>query len=478
VDGPAQPRLLRHARPPLSLGIAVVVVGVAATTLVLYPLGDAAPRSSLGVLYLLVVLVASTWWGLRLGVAAALLSAAAFNWFHIPPTGHFTIAESENWVALVTFVVVAVVTSGISELARQRAAEADARRREADLAAEMARLLLGGEDLRDGMALTAQRIASALDCTSASIERGAADGGDRRIALALRDSDGTAVGTLLLPGDLPAAVSERARARIVPALEALLAAAIHREELRDEVVETAALRKSDVVKTAVLRAVSHDLRSPLTAIVTAGEALGSPLLDPEDRRELSDGVVAEGQRLAGLIDKLLDLSRLEAGSALPRPDWCAVDEVLHAAGDGLRPAAGSVTYAIAADLPLVRADSAQLERVFGNLIENAVRHSGGQPVSVRARAVGSRLVVRIVDRGPGIPENLHDRIFTPFYQASARPSAGGPPAANPGAGLGLAIARGFVEANGGRLRVESLPGQGSTFVVELPIPDEEPEDPS
>ena len=460
-----RPRVLQAARPAAATGVLVVLGGVAAVTALLYPLSDAAPRASLGVLYLLVVLVASTWWGMWLGVGAAVLSAAAYNWFHIPPTGRFTVAQSENLVALATFVVVAVVTSAISDLARQRAAEADARRREADLAAEMARALLGGDDLAAGLAHTAQRVALALDSPSAALELGAVDGDARRVAIALRDPTGGTIGTLLLPADLPGGGLDRARTRVVPALEPLLAAARHREELRDEVVETAALRHSDVVKTAVLRAVSHDLRSPLTAIVAAGDALGSPTLDAQDRRELSAGVVAEGERLAGLIDKLLDLSRLEAGSAAPRPDWSSVEEVLRAAGDGLGVDRTLIAYAIDPDLPLVRADGAQLERAFANLIENAVRHSGGQPVSVRARAVGSRLVVRVVDRGPGIPEAEQERIFLPFHQA---PADGGAPAA--GAGLGLAIARGFVEAGGGRLRVESLPGQGSTFVVELPLP--------
>lgn len=470
MDARPQRLLLRESRPSLAWGVVLVVAGVIVTTALVYPLGEVAPRVSLGVLYLLVVLVAATTWGMGLGIGAALLSAAAFNWFHIPPTGRFTIAQSENWVALSTFLVVAIVTSAISEVARKRAAEAQARRREADLAAEMARVLLEDEALDDGLAQTARRIADALGSPSASIERGGVEPGPRRIALPLRDGEDAVIGTLLLPADLPADDRERAAGRVAPALEPLLAAALHREALRDELVETAALRQSDVVKTAVLRAVSHDLRSPLTAIVTAGEALGSPSLDAEDRRELSAGVVEEGNRLAGLIDKLLDLSRLEAGSAAPRTDWSAVDDVLRAAGDGLAVAPGIITYAIAPDLPLVRADSAQLERAFANLIENAVRHSGGQPVSVRARVVGARLVVRVVDRGPGIAEAEHERIFTPFYQARAATHAGATAA---GSGLGLAIARGFVEANGGRLRVESLPGQGSTFVVELPLPADE-----
>jgi two-component system, OmpR family, sensor histidine kinase KdpD len=456
MDGPRDSGLLRPTPPPPLAGVAVVVAGVALVTVALYPLGDVAPRVSLGVVYLVVVLVASTVWGLWLGIGAALLSAVAFNWFHIPPTGRLSVAQSENWVALATFLVVAVAVSAISEAARQRAAEADARRREADLTAELAGVLLGADRTADALGDAAHRVAAALGSPSAALVVGAEAGDERRVALPVGDA-----GTLLLPADLEPAALERARTRVVPALAPLLAAALHRDALRDEVVETAALRHSDVVKTAILRAVSHDLRSPLTAIVAAGDALGSPSLSDEDRRELSATVVAEGARLARLIDKLLDLSKLEGGSARPRPDWSSLDEVLRAAGEG-QP---GVSYAIDPELPLVRADGAQLERAFANIVENAVRHSGGQPVSVRARAVGPRLVVRVVDRGPGISAAEQERIFAPFHRAEG--AAGG------GAGLGLAIARGFVEANGGRLRVESLPGQGSTFVVELPLPGEE-----
>ena len=186
MSPPRQPRLLQATRPSPALGVAVVVAGVAVTTALLYPLGQVAPRVSLGVVYLLVVLGASTVWGLWMGVGAAVLSAAAFNWFHIPPTGRFTVADSDNWVALLTFLLVAVVTSAVADVARGRAAEADARRREADLAAETARLLLGDDDLDDGMSNAAQRIAQALGSSSAALERGAVAGDDRRVALPLR----------------------------------------------------------------------------------------------------------------------------------------------------------------------------------------------------------------------------------------------------------------------------------------------------
>lgn len=259
--------------------------------------------------------------------------------------------------------------------------------------------------------------------------------------------------------------------RVVPSLEALLAVALEREALQREVVETQALRRSDDIKTSLLRAVSHDLRSPLTAIATTGEALSSPSLTPAERDELAGAVTTEANRLARLVDKLLDLSRLQGGAAPPRPDWCSVDEVLRAAIDETVAPAGGFDVAIDPDLPLIRADAVQLERAFANLLENAVRYGGAHPVAVRARAVGHRVLVRVVDRGPGIAGPELDRIFAPFHRAA--PASGPPPpaaAAHTGSGLGLAIVRGFVEANGGRVWAESLPRQGTTFVVELPLP--------
>ena len=174
------------------------------------------------------------------------------------------------------------------------------------------------------------------------------------------------------------------RERVAPALSTLLAATLDREELTREVVETAALRRSDELKTAILRSVSHDLRSPLTAMVAAGEALGSPDLPDEDRRELAAAIAAEGARLTRLVEKLLDLSRLQAGTATPRRDWCSLEEVIRAAAEGT-----GAKLSLDADLPLIEADAAQLERAFANLLENAVRHSGGRPVSVRARVTAA-----------------------------------------------------------------------------------------
>ena len=136
---------------------------------------------------------------------------------------------------------------------------------------------------------------------------------------------------------------------------------------------------------------------------------------------------------------------------------------MRAAIDDLGCPEGAFKLASTRDLPPVRADAAQLERAFANLLENAYRHSGGHPVSVRARDVGGRILLRVVDRGPGIPQAQRERVFEPFYRSGTERTG------HRGSGLGLAIVRGFVEANGGRVWVESLPGQATSFVVELPV---------
>jgi two-component system sensor histidine kinase KdpD len=436
-----------------ALGVLVAAASLALTTLVLYPLEELASPVSLAVLYLLAVLLVSTLWGLRLGLATSVAAALAFNFFHLPPTGRFTIAESEDVAALLVFLVAAVVASSLSELAATRAREAEQRRREADLAAELAQLLLGRPDPRVALATAAKRIADALEVDSAAVVLKRVEGDSRHAAVPLGD-----FGTLLLP---PAA-ADVARERIAPALTALLAAAVEREALTREVVETNALRRSDEIKTAVLRSVSHDLRSPLTAIVAAGEALSSPSLDAEDRVELADTIAQESRRLARLVDQLIDLARLEAGAAEPREDWCSLEEVIRAAVEDVGAPPERVRLAIAPDLPLIRADEGQLRRAVANLLENALRYGDGHPVSVRARVSGGRILMRVVDQGPGIPPAEHERIFAPFYRA--------PGAAGQGSGLGLAIVRGLVVANRGQVRVESLPGQGTSFVVELPLP--------
>ncbi|HEU5104515.1 MAG TPA: ATP-binding protein [Solirubrobacterales bacterium] len=362
--------------PSVSWGLLATAVVVAVATLVVYPLKDVAPAISLGIVYIPGLLLISSVWGWRLGLLSALLSALAFNWFHIPPTGQLEIAADKDAVALVTFGIVALASSSLAEMARARAAEAERGREETE------RVLGRLRELSD-----------------------------------------------------------------------------ERDRMEAEAIEAGALRRSDELKTALLRSVSHDLRTPLTSIIAAGTALDSPTLTEPERHELSEAVVEQGQRLAHLVENLLDVSRLESGSAQPRREPIDLAGVLEAARESLGGDEALVKFGIGAEIPELVADPVQLERAFANLLGNAVRYGEGRQVLVRSREVGGRLIVRIVDQGPGIPEGERELIFEPFYRREG----------GQGSGLGLSIARGFIEANGGEVAVESMPGQGSTFVVSFPL---------
>jgi two-component system sensor histidine kinase KdpD len=232
--------------------------------------------------------------------------------------------------------------------------------------------------------------------------------------------------------------------------------------LARQAVEAETLRQSDAVKTAVLRAVSHDLRSPLTAIRAASDGLENRALtlDSSDREALWETIRIEVHRLERLVENLLDLSRLDAGPAVRRTEVWTVDILLARALGQLGVEADRVTVSLEEPAP-IRVDATQIERVLVNLLENALKFSSPtDPVSVSASRGAGRVLVRVRDRGPGIVPADRERIFEPFERGSGD---------GRGSGLGLAIARGFAEANGGVIRVESSSEQGgSTFVLDLP----------
>jgi two-component system, OmpR family, sensor histidine kinase KdpD len=218
------------------------------------------------------------------------------------------------------------------------------------------------------------------------------------------------------------------------------------------------------MKTAILRAVSHDLRTPLMAILTSASALVRPdfSLAESERDELLQTVLEEAQRLDRLVANLLDLSRLQAGAAEPRLELVSVDDLIVEALEGLGVDADRVDVTLPEEAPAVRVDGEQIQRALANLLENAIKYSSSaERVGVRVSATSSEVLLRVIDRGPGVPPGDAVRIFSPFQRGSL-------PAAR-GAGLGLAIAQGFAEANGGRVWVESHEGQGATFVLALPL---------
>jgi two-component system sensor histidine kinase KdpD len=341
---------------------------------------------------------------------------------------------------------------------RRRQAEAEHRAREAALLAEVAGTLLESDHVQNELGGIASRLARALGVVRSRIEldsvrRPEADETAHELRAGERN-----VGRVFLRGDPEADVSSR----LLPGLASLLAVAVDRERLGRRAVEAEALRRSDAIKTAILRAVSHDLRSPLTAIRTATESLESETLDLSvaDQAALLTTIDVEAARLDRLVTNLLDLSRLELGAAEPKPELWTVESLVGQALSELGPRADRVSVALSADLPPIEVDGAQIEHVLVNLLDNALKFSpAAEPVELRGEQHDGDVIVRVLDRGPGLSEWELERIFEPF-----EPGRG----ASSGSGLGLAIAKGFAQANGARLEARPNHEGGASFVLSLP----------
>ena len=362
--------MLRRLNLP---AIAGSVAAVAVVTLAIELFKTFVPVLSLGVLYVIAVLVVAAAWGMRYALPVAIASILAFNWFHLPPLHTFTLADGSNWFALAAYVVVAVTVSLLADRVRRRAAEAEQREREAALLAEIASDLLGGRELREELESISERAAQVLGVSRARIELGrhAPPAGEAPHPL---EVDKRLVGTLYLPEGEAPSIAERGR--FLPALASLVGVAVDRERLEQEAVNADALRRSDTVKTAVLQAVSHDLRSPLTAIRAAADGLRSEelQLDEFDRAELVETIDIEARRLERLVSNLLELSRLQADAAAPAPELWPVDELVAQALDELRNS-DRIDVVFTHEVPPVRVDATQIQRVLVNLLENALRFS-------------------------------------------------------------------------------------------------------
>lgn len=442
----------------VALGVSVGVI--AAVTGLVFLLEGLTPVLSLGALYVLAVLPVAVLFGRAWAIGVSIASMVVFNFVFIPPTMTLTLHGGENWLAFGVYVVTGLVAADLATRARRRARIAEDREREAALLAELSTTLLSGASVDAELPRIAEASARLLGAPSARIELGAAIPPARAgTVLELRAGD-QRVGTLVLaPGGT---LDPSAPSRFLPALASVIGIALDRERLAHEALETEALRRSDLLKTALLRAVSHDLRSPLTTIRASLEALasGELELDEERRAVLLQAALVESSRLDRMVRNLLDLSRLEAGAARPAPRLRPVDALLGAAL-GQFSVDDRIDVSFRGAIPLVNVDPAQLERALVNLLENALKFSpAGSRIDVEVQQRGAEVLLRILDHGPGLPAGDHERVFEPFQRGTAARSGSG-------AGLGLAIARGFVEANGGRLWAEAS-GEGAAFVVALP----------
>jgi two-component system sensor histidine kinase KdpD len=444
------------------VGVAAGILTVAAVTGAIAIFENFVPVLSLGVLYVFAVLPVAVLWGVAYGVGVAVASMLTFNFLFLPPVHSFTLADGRNWFALAVYVTTAIVVGGLASSARRRRDDAEQREREAALLADIAAELLRGAPLEGDLGGIAGRAAGVMGVSSARIALGEPEAAHATEAPYPMSVNGRLVGTLYVPQQEEPALG--VRRRLLPALASLLAVARERERLSRDAFETEALRRSDTIKTAVIQAVSHDLRTPLATIEQALDGLesGVLVLSDDDRRELLETIRIEHARLKRFVENLLDLSRLQANAAEARPTLWTADELVSQALEELG-GEERVTVAVPPDAPPVRVDAAQIQRALVNLLENALRVSPPEePVHLRVTATRKDVLIRVTDRGPGVPEAERERIFEPFHRITGRSD-------EPGAGLGLAIARGFAEANGGRVWLESREGQGASFVLALPL---------
>jgi two-component system sensor histidine kinase KdpD len=443
-------------------GVAAGCLAVATVTGAVAIFEDFVPVLSLGVLYVFAVLPVAVLWGVPYGVGVAVASMLTFNFLFLPPTHSLTLADRRNWFALAVYVTTAIVVGGLASSARRRHDDAEQREREAALLADIAAELLRGARLEEDIGSIAERAAGVMGVSSVRISLGEPDPAHADEAPFAMEVGGETIGVLYVPQREEPELG--VRRRLLPALASLLAVARDRDRLARDAFETEALRRSDTIKTAVIQAVSHDLRTPLATIEQALDGLesGELVLSEADRVELLETIRIEHERLKRFVENLLDLSRLQAGAAQSVPELWTGEELVAQAIDELGVDSTRVLVDGRRDLPAVSVDAVQVQRVLVNLLENALSVSPpGETVHVRVSATRKELLIRVTDRGPGIPEDERERIFEPFHRIERR-------SGQRGAGLGLAIARGFTEANGGRLWIESRAGQGASFVLALP----------
>lgn len=460
-------------------GFALAVLGLPVLTLLLQTLGEELSLASDILLFLAMVIVVALVGGLWPALLAAVAGSLLLNYFFTPPLRTFTIAQRENVLALAVFILVGASVSAVVDLAARRTREAARASADAGTLATVAGSVLRGasplqallENLRETFQLDSVTVLErrddvppAPDCQGdpTAWRVAATVGGDACVTPGQGDTSVSVDDqiTVVLRGPVPAAADRR----IIEAFAAQAAIALRQERLAAEAAKAKPLAEADRMRTALLAAVSHDLRTPLASAVAAVEGLRSDdvAFSDEDRRELLATAAESLDRLSRLVANLLDMSRLQAGALGVAAVDVWLDEAVPTALDELGPPGRDVRVRIPDDLSAVRADPGLLQRVLVNVVSNALRFSPpDRPPLVTASEHGDLVELRVVDHGPGIPEEQRDQVFLPFQRLGDRSN-------DTGVGLGLALSRGLVEAMGGTLLPETTPGGGLTMVLNLP----------
>jgi two-component system sensor histidine kinase KdpD len=460
-------------------GWALTLLGLPVLTAVLYGTRGHITLPTEILLFLLMVVAVALVGGMWPAVTAAVLGFGLLNFFFTPPIHTLTVARPENLLALTVYVLVAVMVSAVVDLAARRTREAARASADAEVLSTLAGHVLRGDAALPSL-LARLRETFGLAAVTLLERRPGVEPvpGDRTDPRAWRvlatagagasDCPGEAETDVVVDDDLVMALRGRlldaADRRVVEAFAAEAAVALRQERLSEEAERAGPLEEADRMRTALLAAVSHDLRTPLASAKAAVDSLrGDMQWSPEDYKELLATADESLDRLDRLVANLLDMSRLQAGvlGVASRP--LGVEEIMPRVLDDLGALRERVLDEISDELPEVVADPALVERVLVNLVSNAVRYSPpGEKVLVTASSYGGDVEIRVIDRGPGIPVSQHDQVFLPFQRLGDRDN-------HTGVGLGLALARGLTEAMGGTLVPEETPGGGLTMILTLPI---------
>lgn len=450
------------------------LIGLPLLTVVLTLLRDHISLGSALLLDLCVVLGVAALGGLWPGLAASVLAVGLTNWFLTPPLYTLSVNDAENVVALGVFVAVTIVVGVIVDRSASRSREAVRARAEAGALARSAATLVGAHDPLPELV---EQLRATFGLEAAAVLERHEHGWWPTVVVGSRElldpADGTAV-NLAEDGSIRLVVSTEAlgpdQLEVLRAFADQLSVALRGRQLRADAANAAVLAEANALRTALLQAVSHDLRTPLASIKASASGLlqSDVAFTDEDRTALLVNIDAAADRLDSMVRDLLDMSRLQAGVIGRATGQVALEEIVAAALSGLPASAGRVMVSVSESLPLVHADGALLERAVANLISNAVAWSPpGTSVRVDAGLVGQFVDLRIIDQGPGIPPGERDRMFVPFQRLGDRSN-------DAGVGLGLAIARGFIDAIGAHLEAEDTPGGGLTMTIRLRAVQDQP----
>lgn len=455
--------LLGRVRPSLGrtrqlAGLALAGVGLPVLTAALV-----VARSHLRLvddllLFLFVVVIVTIAGGFWPAVLAAVAAGLLLNWFFVQPLHTFTVDQWQNVLALLLFVAVAVAVSSVVHLAARRQEQARASGRETDALLDLARTVLAGAD---SPAQVLEHLWQTLALPAELSERTAGRWATVATVGALDLADVT---TLEIRDGLLLRVSGAGPddRRLLAAFAAQTAAALDRDRLRAQAAQAEALAAGNRMRTALLSAVSHDLRTPLASVKAAVSSLRQDDItwSPSDEAALLATIEESADRLDTLIGNLLDMSRLQTGALRPYLRRTSLEEVAPLALAGLD-GAGRVLLEMPDDLPFVLTDPGLLDRVLGNLVANALRYSpADRPPAVRAVADEGSVVLTVADHGPGVAPESRQQIFEPFQRLGD---------AGTGVGLGLAVAKGFCDAMGVPMEVRETPGGGLTMALSLRI---------